>query len=498
MGIFPIISRHYLMNQDGGLCMPLIRWIVSAVFVVFILGACQQYGFEELPSSVIRTKRYEYSVQGSAQVDILFVIDNSQSMVGEQKAIAESFSSLESELNLKFGEGKYQISVVTTGIESPGCNRLCTELPIDDYNCINETGEAGRFQDRLGKNEGQDKPRYTFQTNQACKIIDSDDQDQHHCFFDPSQERGVVLVGIRGSGYERGLAAMKRALTEDGGKIALYNKEGNTSFLRSDSVLAVIVISDEDDCGEVGDLNERIDRVGALACYYASKGEAPDGSTTDPHGDPWALTPVQEYYDFLVGLKGGRSSMVRFAAIVGIRDKNDLSTTQITYEGTTLGSNVDPACSTASCTGRFCSAKPGTRYLQLAKLFGNRGFVDTICQDDFSETMKAIGTFVTCISTFKLNEPILDPALANVLINKTPVPQYTCDNSDQIIECSGPKDTSCPAGSSCLRTWTYTPPGPNPDPSEVGGVIEFQDHYDPCINIPEGETLSLEVVFVTD
>jgi len=110
-----------------------------------LLATCQDYGFEELPSSVIREKRDVIVIQVASEIDILFVIDNSGSMVGEQKQVAASFNRLTSVLDEKFGAGKYQIAVITTGMESAGCPPCAGMI---DISCMNETGENGRFQDR--------------------------------------------------------------------------------------------------------------------------------------------------------------------------------------------------------------------------------------------------------------------------------------------------------------------------------------------------------------
>ena len=67
-------------------------WCGLVVFLVglTILG-CQDYGFEELPSSVIKEKRWTKNIVISSAADILFVIDNSYSMAGEQRQLGDSF-----------------------------------------------------------------------------------------------------------------------------------------------------------------------------------------------------------------------------------------------------------------------------------------------------------------------------------------------------------------------------------------------------------------------
>jgi hypothetical protein len=460
--------------------------------VVYLAGmlvlGCQDYGFEELPSSVIKEKRWTQTISISSMADILFIIDNSGSMVGEQAQLGASFNAFAQVLDEKFGD-QYHIAVISTGMESPGCPACDAVIT---QSCMNETGENGRFQDRIGENIGTiDNPEYVFTEDPNCpRWLEPEDKD---CFYDIATDKGFSLVGINGCGYERGLAPMRVALDNLAGS---YNQ----GFLRKDATLAVVIITDEDDCGEVGDVTEGLGGIGGNVCYYASKGVDPDGGFSDPDGVPYRLTPVEDYYNFLLGLKDNREGMVKFAAIVGIKDINDLSTTTIeyTWDASKNRYQIDDACTTAGCTGAFCFAEPGTRYIRLAQMFGigKNGFIDTICQNSFSTTMEALGTFVACPKRFLLSEEILDPDLANILINDEGVPRFSCDKPGELEECSGESDTSCSQGN-CVETWSYTPPDTPPDPAALGGTIEFATHYDPCELFGEGDQVHIELVYVT-
>jgi len=478
-------------------------WI-SILAMSVLLPGCQDYGFEELPRSVIREKRWSQTVAVSSAADILFVVDGSGSMVGEQVQLGESFASFVSVLNEKFGE-EFHIAIITTGMESqacPPCDGAITK------SCVNETGENGRFQDRLGHiTWTAGEPIFDFVTDSQCRVVTNSNTS---CFYDVAQQRGIALVGVNGCGYERGLAPLKSAL----GPTLLGAH--NAGFLRDDATLAVIIISDEDDCGEPGDVYE-MTTDGGNVCYFAAKGVGPDPSNPvytpmtyhpDAPDKPYQLTPVEEYYDFLVNdVKGGRKGMVKFAAIVGMNDVSDPSTTTIDYWYNTATTRprweITDACTTPGCSGDYCFAEPGTRYIKLAQLFGvgQNAFLDTICQSDFSATMQALGTFVACPRQFKLSDPPLDPSLASILINGEQVPLYSCSIQGRLETCSGPSDASCSQGS-CVRTWVYCAnAGSGPEcagldySNAAGGVITFADHYDPCELITEGE-INIEFVYV--
>ncbi|MBN2493693.1 MAG: hypothetical protein JXR96_03790, partial [Deltaproteobacteria bacterium] len=100
---------------------------------------------------------------------------------------------------------------------------------------------------------------------------------------------------------------------------------------------------------------------------------------------------------------------------------------------------------------------------------------------------------------FNLTEKILDPGLANILINNVPVPRYSCTTNQtgaEVQECR-PNDNTCPSGSNCVETWMYTPPTDPPASDAPGGVISFAEHYDPCELIEVGE-VHIELVYVTE
>ena len=145
-----------------------------------------------------------------ADVDILWVVDNSHSMESEQQLVADGFEAFIATIedtNINF-----HIGVVTTDMDP-------------------------RFEER-GVLIGE--PRY---------ITPEDD------YIAEFQDR--VTVGTDGSDQEKGLAAALDALSEP--KASGINE----GFLRPDAVLSIIFVSDEDDCSD-GDLLAGED---GRACY---------------------------------------------------------------------------------------------------------------------------------------------------------------------------------------------------------------------------------------
>jgi len=132
-----------------------------------------------------------------ADVDILWVVDDSNSMASEQQLVADGFEAFISTIedtNINF-----HVGVVTTDMDSSNPN-------------------AGVL---LGE------PNF----------LTSDDD-----YVTLFEER--IQVGTEGSDQEKGLAAALEALTEPKASGA------NDGFLRDDAVLSIIFVSDEDDCSD--------------------------------------------------------------------------------------------------------------------------------------------------------------------------------------------------------------------------------------------------------
>ena len=108
---------------------------------------CQDYTFEELPASTIKEKRWVHTITIATAVDILFVVDNSGSMVGEQRQLAESFEAFSATLEENFGED-YYIAVVTTSMESGACPQSREAIAAWAANVL-KPGPINRLRTRL-------------------------------------------------------------------------------------------------------------------------------------------------------------------------------------------------------------------------------------------------------------------------------------------------------------------------------------------------------------
>jgi hypothetical protein len=236
-----------------------------------------------------------------ANVDILWVVDDSPSMQQEQEEVAnrfENFIYTFEETNIDF-----HIGVVTTDMDEDNPDRaaLIGNPPV-------LTPEVANYRDLFVQR---------------------------------------VQVGVSGSDMEKGLEAAYQAVTEP------MISDRNSGFLRSDAVLSVIVVSDENDCSDRGALPPNADNID---CYERIED----------------LVPVSEYVASFRSMRDDPSQVVG-SAIVGPRKAD--------------------ACD---------ASVPGTRYLSFAENLG--GVQGNICDENFSGIMEELGLAVSGVrSSFQLS-----------------------------------------------------------------------------------------------
>ena len=209
---------------------------------------------------------------GCKKVDILFVIDDSGSMSDEQNKLTAAFPSLVQTIDEELVQEKninYRIGVVSTDMAGPD---KCV------LNIICGQGHRGRLQhnaDRL--NCQNDEP--------PGKWIEQDDVNTVATQFQ-------CIASMDGGEFdEMPLEAARAALVDR----VIDQEAYNAGFLRDDALLVLVIFTDEDD---------------------QSVWEIPS---------TWGLipppaTPVQEYYNQFVDLKGGETDRLVSVVFSGPAD----------------------------------------------------------------------------------------------------------------------------------------------------------------------------------
>jgi hypothetical protein len=220
----------------------------------------------------------------------------------------------------------------------------------------------------------------------------------------------IADIGTNGCGFEQQLEAPLKALTPGaaqtwtrvgyvpprfsngtlGSSVAGHGLAANAGFLRPDSTLAIVLVTDEEDCS-----------VNDYALFGSDMPfvETPLGLRCNAfEGDPTLVHPIQRYVDGFLGLRRSPSQLV-FHAIVGLSPTaegpasrqmwntvlSDPGMQAMVNEG---GFDMVPACMTANGTGY-----PGRRFVQVAQGLEAAGAsvgVSSICDGSFSEAATSI------------------------------------------------------------------------------------------------------------
>jgi len=270
--------------------------LLSSFTLAALMGGCSiDTGFTR------RTYTDLFFQETRAEVDILWVVDNSESMEAEQERLARRFDTFIEYMDEVETLMDFHLGVITTDLSDDNPDRAKL----------------------LG----------------TPSVLTRDTLD----YVDKFKER--VQVGIDGWGMEKGLEASLTALSEP------MVSDANDGFLRSDAMLVLIYVSDENDCSDRGALPSED------YCYLPAYQDD--------------LVSVSEYVSSFRDIKQDPELVMGFG-IVGPQD-------------------------TTHCEDTL----PGTRYMEFAESTG--GAMGSICAEDFAGIMDNLGLSVGGIrSSFPL------------------------------------------------------------------------------------------------
>lgn len=365
-------------------------------------------GATTLASMVVKAGKYSladlktasavmtYTKKKIKDVDVLFVVDNSNSMQQEQQNLAKNFPKFISKLEK--AKLDYRVGVVSTDL---GAGNYA--LP----SCETAGGDGGKLQSKA-KVAGCQPPKdaWIASTGGVSNVPGGDVSGAFSC---------IARLGTGGCGFEQTLEASRKALDP-----AL---KVNPGFLRSKSALALVYITDEDDCSaknsKLYDPSQQglSDPLGPLTsfrcfdfgvtCTCKGKGTC-DRTVSGPRTNCVPakgshLHEVEDYVSFLKKLRPGGEVIV--SAITGPSDKVEVGLD---------GSNptLKPSCQTSAGV-----AVPAVRLASLVKSFGKRGSLTNICSNDFSPALSKLGDLVATQTHLSWCLPY-DPADTNPLTTK--------------------------------------------------------------------------------
>ncbi len=348
----------------------------------------------------------------SADIDILFVIDNSASTADKQTVFAQNFTNFVTALDsFPTGRPNLHIGVVdsTVDIGVQGFGPGCPSPDANDNGLLQNTARVagctpptGRYISDVAGVGGSAAPRMTNYTGTLDTAL--------AC---------IAQVGTSGCGFEAQLEGMKRAL--DG------SLPQNAGFIRPGAYLAVIILTDEDDASTqpgsagngvfslaantVGGLNDfRVQPLFAYNCDTPITAGSGSATYTNcmPRTDSYLQDPAF-YSSFLSGVKDPARTVVAIIAAPPPppfqTNDNPPQQANVTYGagantigiGSILLNNTtqDPALLN-SCTATInmnpAIGRPGIRLASFLSAYGDRGRYYNICQSDYSAALKDIGS----------------------------------------------------------------------------------------------------------
>lgn len=235
-------------------------------------------------------------------VDVLFVIDNSGSMADQQQSLIASFGGFVKGMQERLSGAKsYHVGVVST--DDYGGNNGCGLIG----DLITQTNGPGSSNSTCTPFVGGGRFLTDGEPNLAAKFS---------C---------VAQLGTGGNSDERPARALMNALDP------ARNAPGacNAGFSRKDSLLVLVVITDEDDVQDGCD---------GMSCMSYGSGGTPDD---------WSSTVIQH--------KGGIAQNIVVLSLIGRKLDNP------------------------------CGATPASKMLGFTNNFGENGFIGDVCASSYDQ-----------------------------------------------------------------------------------------------------------------
>jgi hypothetical protein len=414
------------------------KWL-SPLVALSMLG-CPKQELAPLGPCTVSAVSERVDQSGVSDVDLLFVIDNSGSMASEQLKLAEQLPKLvrvltsgdryagvpESQIPAEDRDPKKRmftpvktmhLGVVSTnmgGIDGPtgsqeailSCDGLGDDGVLQKSTDVAVNGVYAKASEFPGYPKDAEvlAPRPECDINGLQKYQEYDSTDPDDTPEATAEAFSCVsALGVRGCPFEQQLEAMWKALAPPSGlgDDDLYKflngtkgqgERANEGFLREEAILAVIIVSDEEDCSitddgkalfgldkaaeeEWGDLNLRCGR-------------------NAPNAD--LIHPTKRYIDGLKSLKPNNPDRIIYAAIVGVPqdaiESNQPIDDILERSDMQFAENTaSPGLPRLSCvSNKGDEAYPPRRMLEVAKGFGDQAVIYSICEDDYGPALNTL------------------------------------------------------------------------------------------------------------
>jgi hypothetical protein len=391
---------------------------------VGLLAGCPDRSISQPDINQGRVEYKDIPVTVNRDVDILFVIDDSPSMLDKQNNLKANFPTFINVLNtIEGGLPNVHIGVVTSDLGSKGADDPAPGPGIGSGpGMCSGNGKGGNL--------------VTNAAVQGAFIVDTLNTDgvtrnQNYTGNLSDAFSAIASVGAGGCGFEQQIEAAKRALN---------NNPANAGFLRPSAYLAIIFLTDEDDCSMAHStlISTDTSTLGPLQSFRCTRfGITCDQGGTDsnamnqvgPKGmchsneSGQYLTKVGDYVNYFKSLKPDPNSVI-VAAVAGVTTPFEVELRTPPGGGSQIPA-LAHSCNYTDSANQTEVADPAVRIKELLDSFPNRSTFSTICQQDLSGGLQLIAQLLKLV----IGSPCIDGTLADVDPN-TPGPQYDCSVSD--------------------------------------------------------------------
>jgi hypothetical protein len=351
--------------------------LAVSLAAIGVLGGCHRHTRDDEDQSWEPVEMLALPEPGPVRVDMLFVIDNSNSMREEQTVLSEQMHLMVQDLIAPSDPSIPEVTDLHVGV-------VTTDL-----------GSAGfRMQSCDGDGPGDDGVLQNAGLLDGCQpTYSASDCDRDECPWldhsldhpddgsDPSNPpiwddfACIASLGVTGCGMEQQLEASLVALTTQ-----TEPGQPNEGFLRDDSALVVIYVTDEDDCssGRPEMFDPQRTDLGHVNIRCAI--------------NPDELYPISRYHDAFAALRGGNAIRVAVAAIAGVPIDGTWDPGDPIEELRELQQIADfpENVLVPSCESDMGEAYPPVRIAELVYSFGRNGVLQSICQTDWGSALRVI------------------------------------------------------------------------------------------------------------
>jgi hypothetical protein len=388
-----MVSDGYKFGRPGTIVARTI--IVVSAFVLACAAAC--YGsHEEDDARDTPGADADVDADGGSDdsvvpptvpaVDILVLVDYSSGMAQEQAALTSRFPGLLDELvnpSDADGDGRpdhpavtdIHVGVISQDVGSGGLPvTTCLDEPfVGDNGCLLHSANP------LIGGCNSSYPVFLAYDSVAAPTYSVENLGEDLACIATIGDSGPDV----GCGFEQPLASVRRATTDN------VSPGGcNDGLLRPDSLLVLIILTDEDDCSVLPDHPEMFDQERAdlghlnIRCFL----------------HPEFVEPVEDFVAALRALRTRRPDRLVVGMLVAVPP----DAPQCAGSGDSLGEclsvpamheQIDPARPTQlipSCNTTMGIGMPPVRLVRMAQQFGDTAYVGSSCATDYRDTLRGI------------------------------------------------------------------------------------------------------------